>query len=50
MRHQPGNARFSCTRPALDREAVESGSPRSDVIYHMAAMGVDHYVGDPYSP
>lgn len=51
VRHNLGNPRFHYIKDSImSRDMLESLVRRCEVVYHLAAVvGVEHYVGDPYS-
>jgi UDP-glucose 4-epimerase len=51
VRHNVGNPRFHYVKDSImSRDMLESLVRRCEVVYHLAAVvGVEHYVGNPYS-
>jgi len=51
VRHNVGNPRFHYVKDSImSKDMLESLVRRCEVVYHLAAVvGVEHYVGDPYS-
>jgi UDP-glucose 4-epimerase len=51
VRHNLANPRFHYVKDSImSRDMLESLVRRCEVVYHLAAVvGVEHYVGDPYS-